>query len=367
MTVPALHVRGVVLPDGEECDLWAVDGRLTYEPVHGAQTVADRGWVLPGLVDCHCHVGMEPDGFADTFGRDIDEVLAEEAATDRDTGALLLRDCGSPVDNRSVQAREDLPRLIRAGRHVARPKRYLRDLGVEVEPDGLVAAVEEQAAAGDGWVKLVGDWIDRSLGDAADLAPLWPDDVLAAAVARAHELGVRVAVHCFGEDAIPALVAAGVDDIEHATGLAGSMVDEVARRGIRITPTLINIDTFPSIAASAGRYPAYAAHMLALHRASRRNVRDAYDAGVPILAGTDAGSSLPHGQVVREIRALHEAGLPAEAALAAGSWSAREFLGLPGLVEGASADLVVYAADPRADLGTLAAPVRMILRGRIIG
>jgi imidazolonepropionase-like amidohydrolase len=129
---------------------------------------------------------------------------------------------------------------------------------------------------------------------------------------------------------------------------------------------LINIDTFPSIAASAGRYPAYAAHMLALHRASRRNVRDAYDAGVPILAGTDAGSSLPHGQVVREIRALHEAGLPAEAALAAGSWSAREFLGLPGLVEGASADLVVYAADPRADLGTLAAPVRMVLRGRVI-
>ena len=358
MVEGALHVRGVLLPDGRQRDLWAVDGRLTFEPVAGARTVADRGWVVPGLVDSHCHVGMQPSGFA------VDEaMLAEQATADRDAGALLLRDCGSPVDNRSVQARDDLPRLIRAGRHVGRPRRYLRDVGVEVEPDGLVAAVEEQAADGDGWVKLVGDWIDRSIGD---LAPLWPDDVLTAAVARAHELGARVAVHCFGEDAMPGLVAAGVDDIEHATGLAGPLVDAVARAGIRITPTLINIDTFPEIADSAERFPVYAAHMRALHRASRDNVRNAWEAGVPILAGSDAGGSLPHGLVVREVLALHGAGLPAEAALAAASWSARDYLGLPGLVEGAPADLVVYAADPRVDLTTLATPVRIMLRGRIV-
>ncbi len=354
----ALHVRGVVLPDGEERDLYAVDGRLTYERVAGAETVAAAGWVVPGLVDCHCHIGLQPGRLADS-----DAMLAEQASADRDTGALLLRDCGSPVDNRIVQAREDLPRLIRAGRHIARPKRYLRELGVEVEPHELVGAVEEQAALGDGWVKLVGDWIDRSVGD---LAPLWPDDVLAAAVGRAHELGVRVAVHAFGEDALPGLVAAGVDTIEHATGLAGGLVDEVARRGIRITPTLVNIDTFPAIAEQAGRFPVYARHMRTLHRDARLRVRDAYAAGIPILAGSDAGGSLPHGLLVAEIRALHEAGLPAEAALAAGSWAARDFLGLPGLLEGAPADLVVYAADPRADLAALAAPHRIVLRGRVV-
>ena len=59
-----------------------------------------------------------------------------------------------------------------------------------------MAEVERQAGRGDGWVKLVGDWIDRSTGD---LGPVWPDDVLKDAVARAHELGVRVAVHVFGE------------------------------------------------------------------------------------------------------------------------------------------------------------------------
>jgi imidazolonepropionase-like amidohydrolase len=96
-------------------------------------------------------------------------------------------------------------------------------------------------------------------------------------------------------------------------------------------------------------------------------VRDAYEAGVWILVGSDAGGTLPHGLVGREIRALHEAGLPAEAALAAGCWDARDFLGLPGLVEGGPADLVVYADDPRADLATLAAPTRMVLRGRVVG
>ena len=75
---------------------------------------------------------------------------------------------------------------------------------------------------------------------------------------------------------------------------------------------------------------------------------------------------MPHGLVAREIRALHEAGLPAEAALAAGSWDARDYLGVPGLVEDGPADFVVYPDDPRADLSTLARPTRIVLRGRVI-
>ena len=61
--------------------------------------------------------------------------------------------------------------LIRAGRHIARSRRYIRNYAEEVEPDDLPAAVTRQAARGDGWVKLVGDWIDRETGD---LGPCWP-------------------------------------------------------------------------------------------------------------------------------------------------------------------------------------------------
>lgn len=357
----ALHLRGVFLPEESERDAWIVAGRLTFSRPHGdAQSIARGGWVLPGLVDAHCHVGLAPDGhYPDP------EHQRAQALLDRGAGALLLRDAGSPVDNTWVQQQEDLPRLIRAARHIARPHRYVRDLGVEVEPESLLAEVERQVAAGDGWVKIVGDWIDRGAGD---LAPLWPDDLLAAAVARAHELGARVASHVFGEDALPGLIAAGIDSIEHGTGLTDDLITSAAGAGCAVVPTLINIDNFPSFALAGERkFPRYAAHMRSLYATNRDRIRNAWDAGVPVYTGTDAGGSLPHGLVRDEIRALVGAGIPQPEVIAQASWRGREWLGLPGLEEGAPADLVVYRQDPRRDLATLYDPVVTVLRGNPVG
>jgi imidazolonepropionase-like amidohydrolase len=355
-----LHVRGVFLPDETERDAWVLDGRLTFDrPRAEADTIASGGWITPGFVDAHCHVGLAPNGH---FPDPDDQ--AAQALLDRGAGALVLRDAGSPVDNRSVQARDDLPRLIRAGRHIARPKRYIRDLGIEVEPDELVAEVERQAAAGDGWVKLAADWIDRDLGD---LAPTWPDAALAAAIGRAHELGARVAAHVFGEDALPGLIAAGIDSIEHGTGLTDDLIAAAAESGAAVVPTLINIDNFPQIAlGGAARFPKYAAHMRALFATSRERIRTAFEAGVPIYTGTDAGGSLPHGLIRDEIRALVGAGIPQADVIAQASWHGRKWLGLPGLDEGAPADLIVYDTDPRADLAAMLAPRRMVLRGNVV-
>jgi imidazolonepropionase-like amidohydrolase len=351
----ALRVRGVLLPDGEERELWIVNGRVRTERVPNAETVVDGGFLVPGLVDAHCHVGLAADdlGAAET-----------QARTDRDAGTLLIRDCGSPLDTRPLQERLDLPRIVRAGRHVARPRRYIRDIGVEVDdPARLPAVVAEQAAAGDGWVKLVGDWIDR---DAGDLAPLWPDDVLAEAIKVAHEAGARVTAHVFGEDALPGLVAAGIDCIEHGPGLSAGLIGELAERGTALVPTLINIELFPEIARGAAKYPAYAAHMLALHAGMRDTVAAAIEAGVPVYAGTDAGGGIDHGRIVDEIVALHRAGMSRERALGAASWAARGWLGWPGIEDGSAADLLAFDDDPRADLDALRAPKRIILRGRVI-
>jgi imidazolonepropionase-like amidohydrolase len=359
--VTALHVRGVFLPDETERDAWLIDGRLTFDrPSGDSETVASGGWVLPGFVDAHCHVGLAPSGHVPEVDGQV-----RQARLDRDAGALLLRDAGSPVDNTAIQHRDDLPRLIRAGRHIARPKRYIRDLGIEVEPDGLVAEVERQAAAGDGWVKIAADWIDRSIGD---LGPVWPDDVLKAAFDRAHELGARVAAHVFGEDALPGLIAAGVDSIEHGTGLTDELIELAAASGAAVVPTLINIDNNPSIAAGAeAKFPVYAAHMRALFATSRDRIRSAWEAGVPVYTGTDAGGSLPHGLIRDEIRALVGAGIPQPEVIAQASWRGRQWLGLPGLDEGAPADLIVFATDPRTDLSALHDPQRIVLRGAVVG
>ncbi len=347
-----------MLPEGEHRDLWVVDGVISTEPVRDAETIATGGWIVPGLVDAHCHVGLESTGAVPR------ERAEEHAVADRDAGALLLRDAGSPADTRWMDDREDLPEIIRAGRHIARPMRYLRNYAEEVEPNTLVTEVERQAARGDGWVKLVGDWIDRDVGD---LAPLWPTDTATAAIERAHELGVRVTAHVFGEQALEELLEAGIDGIEHGTGMTDHTITLMAERQVALVPTLLQLANFDAYAAAGEeRYPAYAKHIRHLARRQQVVFAQAYEAGVPIYAGTDAGGYLPHGLIRQEIAALGQ-WCPADYALGGGSWRARRWLGRPdALTDGVPADLVIFDADPRQDLNVLRSPRQIVLRGKLV-
>ncbi|CAL2061886.1 MULTISPECIES: amidohydrolase family protein [Streptomyces] len=358
---PVLHVKGRVLvgPQDVRDELWVVGGRVSYDRPTGARDVRTvQGWALPGLVDAHCHVGLDAHGPVDA------ETAEKQALTDREAGTLLMRDAGSPSDTRWIDDRADLPKIIRAGRHIARTRRYIRNYAWEIEPDDLVAYVAQEARRGDGWVKLVGDWIDREVGD---LSPCWPREVVEAAIAEAHRLGARVTAHCFAENSLRDLVESGIDCIEHATGLTEDLIPLFAERGVAIVPTLVNIATFPQLAAGGeSKFPNWSAHMRRLHERRYDTVRSAYDAGIPVFVGTDAGGSLPHGLVAAEVAELVTAGIPPIEALAATSWSARAWLGRPGLEEGAPADLVVYDEDPRAEVGVLAAPRRVVLNGAVV-
>ena len=347
-----------MLPDEVPRDLYVVDGRITHEPQPGAETVA-TGWIVPGLVDAHCHIGLEEDGPS------TDEQAEAQALADRDAGALLLRDCGSALDTAWIHERDDLPRLVRCGRHIARTRRYIRSYAHEVEPEQLVETVRQEARRGDGWVKLVGDWISREEGD---LAPSFPADVFAAAIEAAHEEGAKVTAHCFGPDVLPGLIEAGIDCIEHGTGLSEDLVEAMVARGTALVPTIMQLDKFPGHAvAGEQKFPAYAARMRDLYERMPHTIMAAHEAGVPIYTGTDNGGVSRHGNIAGEIAALHRIGMPIADALAAASWKGREWLGFDAtLAEGAAADFVVYDADPRTDLGTLARPVRVVLRGAVV-
>ncbi|MGY4646018.1 amidohydrolase family protein [Cellulomonas sp. URHB0016] len=357
-----LHLRGTVVVDDdrEVGEAWVVGDRLTFTRPSAPVTGVLEGWVLPGLVDVHCHIGLAADGPVD------DGTAEKQALADRDSGVLLVRDAGSPADTAWVHDRDDLPRLIRAGRHLALPKRYLRHYGRELTSvDALSDAVREEAARGDGWVKLVADWIDRDLGADGDLRPLWPRDVLRDAVAAAHEAGARVTAHTFATEALDDLLDAGVDCLEHATGATPDQVDRIAAAGVPVTATLLQIAQFEAIAAQgAERYPRFAARMRALHAHRYELVRSLHEAGVPVLVGTDAGGTISHGRIADEATELVRAGIPDRDVVAAASWRTRAWLGVDGLVEGASADLVVLDADPRERIAALARPAAVVLRGR---
>ena len=339
-----MRFRGPVLPDGEVRDLYVVDGRITLEPQAGRRD-GRRGLDRPRAGRRPLpHRARRPRRRSRRGGRGAGRWQ------DRDAGALLIRDAGSPADTRWIQERDDLPRLIRCGRHLARTKRYIRNYADEVEPDELAAAAAREAAAGDGWVKLVGDWISREEGD---LAPSFPAEAFAAAIAAAHAHGARVTAHCFGAAVLPGLIEAGIDCIEHGTGLDEALIDAMVARGTALVPTVMQLDKFPEYAEAGGaRFPAYAATMTDLFSAGagRRSWRPTTRAS-PLYAGSDGGGVSRHGNLAGEVVAMAELGMPADYALGAASWRAREWLGWnPTLDEGAPADFVVYDRDPRADL-----------------
>jgi imidazolonepropionase-like amidohydrolase len=180
-------------------------------------------------------------------------------------------------------------------------------------------------------------------------------------VAAVHAAGGRVAVHSQHADGGAAAVAAGVDSLEHGMGLDPSLLPQMARQGTALTPTL---SVITRALGEVRQRPDSRRKQWYLGGAAAHGplTAAAAEAGVTLLAGTD---SRPCGRVIDEIVALVEAGVPAHQAIGAASWAARSYLGTAGLGDGAPADAVVYDADPRRDLGQLAAPRAVVLRGRI--
>lgn len=361
---PVLHLRGPVLlaPDRELAEAWVVDGRIHHErpelPTSVEVHVLD-GYVVPGLADLHCHLGITDGGGGATL-----ETARQQALTNRDTGVLLIRDAGSIIDNSPLQSQKDLPRLIRCGRHLARTRRYLPGYADEVEPEDLPAAVTRQAQRGDGWVKLVGDWIDRGLGD---LSPCWDAEDFHAAARAAHRAGARITTHTFDENTLPLALEAGFDCLEHATGLTHETIARTAAAGIPVVTTLVNVGEFETYADQGERkFPDYAAHMRRLRAGRYDRTRDAHDAGIQLLAGTDAGGVLGHGIIHDELDELARAGLDATAILDAAAWAPRRFLGAPGLEDGAPADLLIVSRDPRQDHTALRELDHVVLGGRAV-
>lgn len=359
----ALHVRGVVLPDDQERDLYIAGDRITLERLAGAETVVDGGWLVPGLVDVHTHPGAEEPGDP------LDEgLLRQHGRQHVDAGVTVLRVPGSAARLPAWFGQDgEYPRVYGAGPWLAAPGGYFPGWGRQVEVAALPELAVKETQASGGWCKLISDW---GVGEGAEQRdePTVPPEVLAEVVRRVHEAGGQVAVHSTHGDSGAAAVAAGADSLEHGVHLATELLPTMARQGTALVPTMLATARIPEVLARTSLPEPLRSWLAAGWERHPGLVRAAYEAGVTVLAGSDStgGQRTPHGQVAQEIRWLARAGLPAEAALGGGSWTARRWLGLPGLEEGAPADVVAYPTDPRQDLETLQEPVRVILRGRIV-
>jgi imidazolonepropionase-like amidohydrolase len=393
-----LHVRGTVLPEREERSVWIDGGVLREDPAADAETVADGGWLMPGLVDVHTHPGAERPG--DPFD---EAVLRRHLADHAAAGVLLIRAPGAAARIPGwAHDADGLPRVRSAGPWLATPGRFFPGWGRHVtEAELAQAAVQEAAAALEaaqdaapggpgpettpgppaaawaasaargpasapapaprpgaaplsGWCKIIGDW-------AWDEPPV-PLAVLREVTSTVHAIGGRVSVHAQTAAGCANAVAAGVDSLEHGMHLDPGLLDQMAAQGTALVPTL-NAFAAAAFQVRAGdpgsRRDAYLAGWAAMPPTARA----AYEAGVTVLAGTDTH---PCGTVAEEVERLISAGLPRGAAVGAASWTARTWLGLPGLTDGAPADLVIFDEDPVAHPDVLHHPRRIILRGQIL-
>lgn len=359
-TVPdTLHIRGTLLPDGEQRDLFVHGRAFTFEATGDAKTILEDGYLLPGLVDVHTHLPFHSPA---PEGASWEEASLASARLELESGVLALRDPGGPAPS-GIDPSVGLPRTFTAGRFLAARGHMFPEHGqVEVTDGELPDAAEEQFRASGTWVKVIGDFPIPGQG----FDPAFGTDALTKTARRVHDLGGRLAVHAIAAESIDRAVEAGADSIEHGLMIQPEQAAELARRGGILTPTMISTPGWLPAVLHQMDIPEEEVRRIA--KAVERHadiVRAAWETGVTVLAGTDAGI-VAHGLVHREIGLLADAGLPVQEALGAGSWKARSFLGLPGIEEGAPADLVAFAGNPLEDPAALAEPILIILDGTIV-
>jgi imidazolonepropionase-like amidohydrolase len=359
----AYRLEGRLLPAEDRRELYVVDGALTFLPVDASEPVEsllEDAWLVPGLCDVHAHLALaSPAGDSAT---PTDRVEAS-ARAHLDAGVLAIREPGGPdYSSKEIGPARGLPRTITAGRFLAPPGRYFPGLAREVSDDQLPDAVVEELAAGGGaWAKLIGD---TPLG-ADRLTRTYSDDALAEAARRVHAAGGRLAIHCSIPEVIQAAIECGIDSLEHGSFLQSDQVAAAAAGDVTWVPTLSIEDGIRAMVRELGFNRTAVSQVEDGLGRQPEVLREAAAAGVRILAGTDAGMG-PHGMIRGEVQRLLAAGLSPEVALGAASWTARSWLGLPGLEEGAPADLVAYRDDPRQDPGVLAEPILVMLDGRVV-
>lgn len=340
-----VRIRGYALPSVEYVDLYADGDRWTTDPVPGAELVAE-GWLVPGLVDAHTHPGAE------AVGDPLDESMLRKHLHEHvAAGVTAIRSPGLADDPPAwFGVDPDVPRAWHAGPWIAQHGQFFEGWGRRPSLADLPSVAAAQAKR-TGWAKIIADW---GVDDEAV-----PVDVLRAAVSAVHEVGGRLAVHTQQSAGGAAAVAAGVDSVEHGMCLDPGLLNDMAAKSMVLTPTLSVLQS--SLAKAADRPDSPRKRWYVGGATAHPGlVASAAEAGVTLLAGTD---SLPHGRIIDEVQALAAAGVRPHDALAAASWKAREYLGLPGLVPEAPADAVVYESDPRLDLNQLAHPKAVVLRG----
>ena len=389
----------------------------------GARIIDGRGkWLIPGLIDAHVHFDQSGSLYARPDIADFTSWMPypREQARNRARLPATLRawlasgvtgvvDIGGP--NWTFEVREiarrtaEAPRVVVAGPlvlMVARPQLDLGDLSiVRVRtPEEARALVVRTLRQRPDWIKV---WFIHHDGD--DLAV--QEAIVKAAGDEAHNAGVRLAVHATELKVAKAALRAGADYLVHSVEdelVDQEFIDLARKRKVLYCPTLFvyagyglalsnswrpteaeqrladpavlgmmrDLDSIP-----AEHVPAWVRRMMRrgptikTSPAALANLRRVWDAGIPVVLGSDAGNigSL-HGPVVfREADLMVQAGLTPLEVLRAATTNGATAIGmandLGAVAPGRLADLAILDADPLVHVANLSRVDLIVKDGQV--
>jgi imidazolonepropionase-like amidohydrolase len=184
-----------------------------------------------------------------------------------------------------------------------------------------------------------------------------------------YRAGVKVMAHAQGAEGIKNAVRAGIHSIEHGIYIDDEGIELMIERGTFLVPTLLPVVAVLESPEASASIPEYGLRKLRqVSEVHAENIGRAYRAGVKIAMGTDAGV-MPHGTNLRELDLMCQVGMSPMESIVATTKTAAECLGwedrLGTLERGKLADVVVCAADPLADISSLADVdnIKLVMQG----
>jgi imidazolonepropionase-like amidohydrolase len=351
-------------------------------------TVIDLGGmtVLPGLIDVHTHLTMNPD--FDPY-REVTSTSAKEAINGvvnaRATlmaGFTSVRNVGASgfvdVDLRDAINAGQIPgpHMLVSGPLIGITGGHCDDNLLPISyhhvgdgvADGIAEVqhkVRENIKYGADLIKICATGGVLSKGDDPQASQFTLEE-MQAIVADAHRLGRKVAAHAHGAQGILWATEAGVDSIEHGSYIDDAGIAAMKQHGTYLVPTLYLEDWM----LEKGNLPAfYRQKMIDVSAVAKSNIKRAMKAGVKIALGTDA-AVYPHGLNAHELDVyVSQLGMAPIAALQTATVNAADLMGwnakTGSLEAGKWADIIAVDKDPLEDVRVLQ-DVKFVMKAGVI-
>jgi imidazolonepropionase-like amidohydrolase len=325
--------------------------------------------ILPGMIDCHVHLCI--DGSADpiqSLRKDSEQLVTLKAAKNASlslcAGVTTIRDLGS-LNGVTVSLRDAInlgvtlgPRIVCCNQAVCITGGQGWEFSRQADGvDGVRQAVREQLRAGANFIKLMSTGGVMTPGIEAGV-PQFSYEELKTGVEEARKASRKTAAHAQGSQGIKDSLKAGIDSIEHGINLDDEAISLFLEKKAVLVPTLSAPFNIMEKGEKSG-IPAFiiekTKRVKDTHIASTKK---AYQAGIPIAMGADAGTPFNgHGDNLKELELLVGIGLSPMEAILSATRIAAETVGLGHMIgtieEGKLADLIVVEGDPLKDIKIL--------------